>query len=348
MKAAVLVEPERVDILDVPGPELRPDELLVAPAYAGLCGTDEHVHKGEFGPRITFPLVPGHEFAGTVLAAGGDVADFAAGDRVAVDPILPCYRCPACLDGRHSGCQKLKLYGIDQHGAFAERIAVKARNAFRVPDSVSMRDAAMAEPFAIAIHVTRRAGVDPADVVVVLGSGKIGLCIADVMLKTAAIQVIAVDVDPFRLDLAKRVGVHTVINAREVDPVEEVMRLTNGRGADRVVEVVGHAQVVGKGEQPMAQAVQMVRAGGRVVVVGQGPDPAPILWKPVVWKEAEVITSRVNLGEFPRCLAMMERALLHADLLATHELPLERAAEAYAIASDPSAKAVKILVKVND
>jgi len=123
MKAAVLVEPEKVEIREVPEPVLRADEVLVTPAYAGLCGTDEHVHKGEFGSRTTFPLIPGHEFAGRVEAVGEEVSEIEVGERVTVDPILPCMRCAACLDGRFCGCQRLKLYGIDQDGAFAEKIA---------------------------------------------------------------------------------------------------------------------------------------------------------------------------------------------------------------------------------
>jgi threonine dehydrogenase-like Zn-dependent dehydrogenase len=244
------------------------------------------------------------------------------------------------------GCQHLKLYGIDQDGAFAERIAVKANNAFVLPENVSNRDAATLEPFSIATHGTRRAAVDPADIVVVIGAGKIGLCVVDVMAKTAAIQVVAVDVRQDRLDIARRLGADVTIDATAVDPVEEVRKLTDGRGADRVVEVVGHAAPGVSEEQPVAQAMSMVRSGGRVVVLGQGPDPYPVFWKPFVWKEAELITSRVTLGEFPRAIAMMERGLLHPDLVVTHELPIERAGEAYEIANDPSAGAVKILIKV--
>jgi len=346
MKAAVLVEPRRIEIMDMPEPRMRPDEVLVAPIYAGLCGSDEHVHKGEFGQRVKFPLIPGHEFVARVLDVGEEAEGLAPGDRVAVDPILPCMRCAACLDGRMCACRKLRLYGIDQHGAFAERLAVKWHNCFKAPERLSDRDAALTEPFAIGVHATRRAAVDPADVVVVIGAGKIGLCVLDVVLKTAAIQVIAVDLRQDRLERATRLGAHAAINAREKDPVEEVMRLTDGRGADRVIEVVGHAELVGKGVQPVTQATQMVRSAGRVVVLGQGPDEEPVFWKPFVWREAEIITSRVTLGEFPRALAMLERGLLHPDVIATHEVPLSRAADAYAIGEDPSRKAVKVLVKV--
>ena len=125
------------------------------------------------------------------------------------------------------------------------------------------------------------------------------------------------------------------------------MELTDGAGADRVLEAVGHAKLVGPNPtEPMTQAAQMVRAAGRVVVLGQGPVPAPILFKPFVWKEAEIIASRVNQGEFPRALAMLANGRFHPDRLITHRLPLERAAEAYAILADPAEHALKLLLEI--
>ena len=347
MRAAVLVADERVEIRDEPVPVPGPGEVLVAPAYASICGTDQHVFAGEFAGRVHHPLIQGHEFCGTVVALGEGVEEPEVGQRVAVDPDVPCRRCPACLLGRMSGCQRLRLLGVDLPGGFAERVVAPATNCFPVPAGLSMREAALAEIYSIGCHATRRAQVDPGDVVVILGAGKLGLAVLENVRQTAARLVVITDLLPGRLETARALGADVVIDVSRDDPVERVMKLTAGAGADRVIEAVGHARLTGPNPtEPMSQAVQMVRPAGRVVVLGQGPVPAPILFKPFVWKEAEIIASRVNQGEFPRALAMLADGRFHPDRLITHQVPLERTAEAYGILADPAQGAIKILLEI--
>ena len=348
MRAAVLVADRRIEIEDLPDPVPGPGEVLIVPAYASICGTDEHVFAGEFAGRVHHPLIQGHEFCGTVAALGAGVHDLAVGDRVAVDPIVPCGRCPACLIGRMNGCQSLKLLGVDLPGGFATRVVAAAHSCFRVPPALAMRDAVLTEVYSIGCHATRRAQVDPGDVVVVLGAGKLGQAVLENIRHTAARLVIVTDLVPERLANATALGADVVIDVSREDAVRRVLDLTGGAGADRVLECVGHARLVGPNPaEPMTQAAEMVRAAGRVVVLGQGPVPAPILFKPFVWKEAEIIASRVTLGEFPRALAMLADGWFHPERLITHRLPLERAAEGYRLLADPSQRALKLILEIN-
>ena len=346
MLAAVLYGDRRIEVREIPEPEPGPGQVLLAPQYASICGTDQHVFQGEFRGRVEYPAVLGHEFSAVVEGVGEGVTGVVAGDRVTVDPIVPCMRCVACINGRLSACRRLRLLGIDLPGGFAQRVVAPAHSCFRVPEAVTLHDAALTELFSLGIHACRRARIEPGDVVVILGAGKLGLSILSVARLTAADTIIVTDRRARRLGAAENLGADVVLNIAQVDPVADVLERTDGEGADRVIEAVGHATPGITGKQPMTEAAEMVRSAGRVVVLGQGPDEEAVFWKPFVWKEAEIIASRVTLGEFPRTLRMLERGRLHPELIVTHELPLERVAEAFELMLDPEAGAIKVLLEI--
>ena len=346
MLAAVLTGPRVLQLQELPDPAPGPGELLLSPRYASICGTDQHVFQGEFAGRVSYPAVLGHEFSAVVEAAGEGVKDFAPGERLAVDPIVPCMRCVACIEGRLNACRQLDLLGIDLPGGFAQRVVAPAHACFRLPEEVSFRDAAMTELFSLGIHACRRARIEPGDVVVILGAGKLGLSILSVARLTAADTIIVTDRVAHRLTVARELGADVTLDVTQVDPVAEVMKLTGGQGADRVLEAVGHAIPGVSGRQPMSEAAEMVRSAGRVVVLGQGPEEEPVFWKPFVWKEAEIIASRVTLGEFPRALRMLARGQLDPGKLITHELPLERIDEAFELMLNPESQAIKVLLEI--
>jgi len=344
--AAVLYDDAKVEMRELPEPEPGPGEVLLAPRYACICGTDQHVFQGEFKGRVRYPAVLGHEFSAVVEAVGEGAQDLAPGDRVAVDPIVPCMRCVACINGRLSACRRLRLLGIDLPGGFAQRVVAPAHSCFRLPEGLDLRDAALTELFSIGAHACRRAQIEPGDVVVILGAGKLGLAILSVARLTAADTIIVTDRLPYRLEAARGLGADVVLDVTRVDPVAEVMRLTGGEGADRVIEAVGHARPGLDGKQPMTEAVEMVRSAGRVVALGQGPEEEPVFWRTFVWKEAEIVASRVTLGEFPRSLRMLARGLVHPDKIVTHDLPLERIGEAFDLMLDPEAQAIKVRLEI--
>lgn len=323
MRAAVLVADRRMEIREVPPRRPGEGEALLSPLRASVCGTDLHIFLGEFGARVAPPRILGHEFMGRVESAPAG-SGFAAGDLVAVDPVLACRRCAACLDGRASACRTLKLLGVDLDGGLCEALPVPWDRLHRLPPGLSPDRGVFAELYAIAFHGTRRAAVEPGDTVVILGAGKLGLALLDVIRGTGAARVVSVDVVPDRLGRARRLGADAALDARACDPLAEVMRLTGGRGADRVIEAVGHfAEAPGR-LPPVGMACGMVRPAGRVVVMGQGKDPQPVAWRPFVWKEAEIVASRVSLGEFPRAIgALAAQGRLHPEALVTDECGLD-------------------------
>ncbi|MCK4298855.1 MAG: alcohol dehydrogenase catalytic domain-containing protein [Planctomycetes bacterium] len=346
MLAAVLYDDGKIEMRELPDPEPGPGQVLLVPRYASICGTDQHVFQGEFKGRVEYPAVLGHEFSALVEAVGEGVEEFAPGDRVAVDPIVPCMHCAACVDGRLNACRRLKLLGIDLPGGFAQRVVAQAHACFRLPEEVTLHDAALTELFSLGIHACRRAQIEPGDVVVILGAGKLGLSVLSVARLTAADTIVVTDRLPYRLEVAKSLGADVALDVTQVDPVAEVMKVTGGEGADRVVEAVGHATPGVSRKQPMTEAAEMVRSAGRVVVMGQGPEEESVFWKPFVWKEAEIIASRVTLGEFPRALRMLAGGRLHPERILTHELPLERVADAFELMLDPGAGAIKVLLEI--
>jgi threonine dehydrogenase-like Zn-dependent dehydrogenase len=255
-------------------------------------------------------------------------------------------RCDACREGNMSGCRSLKLLGVDLDGAFAQLVVAGEERVFRLPERVSVRDGAMVELFAIGVHACRRAALEPDDFVAVLGAGKLGLALLSVLRTTSAGRIVVTDVRDYRLEIARKIGADYCINAAKSDAVKEIMEITDGRGADRVFEAVGHAEKSASGLPPVAEAAEIVRNAGRVVVLGQGPDPQAVFWRPFVWKEATLVASRVTRGEFPRAISMLEKGRLNPAALITHEVPLEFLPDAVSMIVEGREQAVKVLVKI--
>jgi threonine dehydrogenase-like Zn-dependent dehydrogenase len=346
MKAAVLVGKEKMIVKDVPEPTPAKGEVLVAPKYASICGTDVHIYQGEFEGRVKYPTIVGHEFAGVVQAVGEGVQTLAVGDKVTVDPIIPCMRCAACREGNMSGCKSLKLLGVDLDGGFAQLVCAQEERVYKLPDRVAVRDGAMVELLSIGVHACRRGEIEPNDFVVVLGAGRLGLAILSVLKRTSAGTIVSTDVLDYRLDIARKIGADYCINSAKKDVVKEVMEITGGNGADRVFEAIGHAAKAESGLQPVAEAAEIVRNAGRVIVLGQGPDPEPVFWRPFVWKEATLVASRVTRGEFSRTISMLEKGRLDPGPLITHEVPLDFVPDAFRMLVEGREQAVKVIIKI--
>ena len=346
MKAAVQVADRTIEYMDVEASTPGLGQVRVQSLGTSICGSDQHVWRGEFAGRVVYPHIGGHEFFGRIESVGQGVDGLAVGDRVAVDPLIWCNRCPACREGIHSACSTLKLLGIDVPGGFGELVVAEAVKCHPLPAAIPDDWGPMVELYSVAVHVTTRTGVVPGDTVVILGGGKVGLAILDVMKNTAASQVVVVDLVDFRLDLAKKIHPAVeAINARQVDPVERVLELTDGRGAERVLEVIGHFDPVAGRDEPMVQAVNMLRSAGRIVAVGQSSEPAGLISKLFVWKEAELVASRVNRGEFPRVIDLMRRGMVQPQLLITGRMPISQTGDAYEMVEHHKDQHVKIVLE---
>ena len=347
MKAAILYGPREIRVGNVPDPKLGPGEVLIKTGYAGLCGTDLHIYRGEFTARVQYPAVQGHEFGGVIEEVARDVRGLRKGQAVAVDPIVSCHGCGACLGGRINACRTLKLLGVDLQGGFGQYVAAPASHVFPLPENVPLSQVPMVEVYGLGHHVLSRGLVQPGETVVVLGAGKLGLSVLDVLCHGASPALaIAVDVDAFRLGVAQRLGAEYAINLNTEDAVERVLEITHGEGADCVIECVGHWHEVPGREGPLAQAVKMVKHGGRIVTAGLGDQPSLVHFKTLVVKEAQIIASRVSLGEFPRAIRLMGKGLLHPELLITDQLPLRDVGQAFARLDAEDPRMIKMVLDV--
>ena len=344
MQAAVLKNDKEMIVGEVPMPTFGPGQVLIKVNWSSICGTDLHIYLGEFKNRVTYPRILGHEFSGIVESIGKDVYNLKPGDRVTVDPIIWCNECPACLNGQNNVCSNLKLLGIELDGAFAEYTVASADKVFKIPDSVSLRDAALTELYSLGVHSARKAMVEPGDRIVIIGAGRLGLAVLEVIKQTAAAWVCVVDVLNNRLDIAAKMGADLTIDATKEDPVEKILMLTKGRGVDRVIECVGTYLEIPGQEGPVQQAVKVSRSGGRIVVMGLGSQLTPIFWKECVLKELQIVGSRVTLGDFPRALRLMESGKFHTELFVSEVLKLTELNRAFQVLEENPDEYLKILV----
>ncbi|MGW0578906.1 alcohol dehydrogenase catalytic domain-containing protein, partial [Streptomyces sp. NPDC002920] len=204
MKAALITAPGRIELVELDDPAPAPDEVVVAVAACGLCGTDLHILQGEFAP--TLPIVPGHEFAGEVVAVGSHVTGLQVGTRVAVDPSLPCFTCHYCRIGRNNLCERFSAIGVTHPGAAAEYVAAPAANCVPLPDHISTADAALIEPLSCAVRGYDVLRSTLASHVLIYGAGTMGLMMLQLAKRTGAARVDVVDINPDRLATATQLG----------------------------------------------------------------------------------------------------------------------------------------------
>ena len=258
MQALVLHAVGDLRLEQIPRPEPGPGEALIRVAAAGVCGSD--VPRVYEHGTYSFPLVPGHEFSGTVEAGAGDDTP-QVGTRVAVKPLIPCGQCRFCHIGSYGQCIAYDYVGSRSNGAFAEYVTVPITNLVPLADNVSLIDASLSEPAAVALHALRQGGVQPGDTVAILGTGPIGMLIAQWARIWGAGQVLLIDIDQTKLDLAAQLGLGTPCNSRKGDPISWSLDITEGRGIDLVIEAAGAPAT-------FAQALLLARPLGRVVIMG--------------------------------------------------------------------------------
>lgn len=349
MKAGILYDDKVICLGDAPDPHIQPDEVLVATAYAGICGTDLHIYRGEFHGRVKYPAILGHEFGGTIQAVGKDVKGLQVNDRVVVDPIISCHSCPACLSGHINACRTLKLLGVDLNGGFGQYVAVPANRIYPLPDSIPMMFVPMVEMYGLGHHILQRGQVQPGESVAILGAGKLGLSVLDVLCHSAnPTMTIVTDLQLYRLETARKLGADYAIDITRTDPVERVLEITQGIGVDCVIEAVGHYHTIEGQEAPLAQAVKMIRHAGRIVTLGLGEQLSAVHFKTLVIKEAQIIASRVTLGEFPRAIRLMAKGLLHPELLVTNQMTLRDITAAFEKVNEEDPGVIKVVLNVQE
>jgi L-iditol 2-dehydrogenase len=321
MLAAVLHKPGDMRLEQIPVPEIGGHEVLIAVKRVGICGTDPHIFRGTF--PVPYPLVQGHEFSGEVVAIGHAVTTVKIGDRVTADINMSCGKCFYCRMGQKLFCESIKQIGVHTDGAFAQYMKAPEANIYKIPEEMTWEEAAYIEPLACAIRGQDRANITMGSTVAIIGAGPMGLVHAQLSKMNGAGKVIISEMNAVRLAKARELGVDHVINAAEVDPVQAVRDLTEGRGADFVIEAVGAIPTYN-------QAFQMVRKGGTLVTYGAAPATATMEIKPfeIYSKELTIVGSYAGTYDtWVKALALVSgKRFKPADII-TKTIPLTQVVE---------------------
>ncbi|MBI2926599.1 MAG: alcohol dehydrogenase catalytic domain-containing protein [Verrucomicrobia bacterium] len=347
MLAARLHGPQdlRAERVAHPGPPGRGQALLRV-SVTGLCGSDLHSYRdARIGDTpIEGPLVLGHEFSGVVEAVGPDALDgnfepLKPGTRVAVDPAQPCGRCELCEQGHPNLCRRLHFCGnYPDGGSLCEWMHMPARSCFPVPKSLDDTEAALLEPLGVAIHAVDLAKIKVATSLAILGAGPIGLLILQVARLAGAEPIFVTDKFPWRLKLAQKWG-GIPINCDKEDAAQRIAQETGGRGVDVAIEAAW-------GDHSVEQAAEMVRLGGRVVLVGiPGDDRLALKHSTARRKGLTLVLSRRMKHAYPRAIALSERGRVDLKGLVSHRFPLARAAEAFALNAGYKDEVVKTVIE---
>ncbi|MCL6735256.1 zinc-dependent alcohol dehydrogenase family protein [Streptomyces neyagawaensis] len=313
MKAAVIESVGKAVVTEVPDPAPGPRDVVVRVAACGLCGTDLHILQGEFAPKL--PIVPGHEFAGEVVAVGSRVTELAAGDRVAVDPSLYCHECRYCRTGHNNLCERWAAIGVTTAGGAAEYAVAPVANCVKLPDHVRTQDAALVEPLSCAVRgydvLRSRLGAH----VLIYGSGTMGLMMLELAKRTGAASVDVVDVNPARLETARRLGV----SGAAANPDE----LERPRGWDLVVDATGNAAAIQDGLDRVAKAGTFLQFGVADYATRVTIDPYRIYNQ-----EITITGSMAVLHSFERAAELFANGVLDPDVFISDRMPLDRYPEA--------------------
>jgi 2-desacetyl-2-hydroxyethyl bacteriochlorophyllide A dehydrogenase len=314
MKAAVFHGVGDLRVEERPAPAAGPGEVVVRVGACGICGTDRHIFHGEFD--ATPPVVIGHEYAGTVEEVGEGVAGLAVGDRVAIDPNMPCGVCRPCRRGQIHLCENLRALGVDVDGGFAERCAVPRAQCYALPEGVSLPAGAMTEPLACCVRGIDRARIRPGDTVAVIGGGAIGQLLAQLARLSGAARLVLSDPIPARRRMALASGVDAVVDPTRDDPLAHGGALEGG--ADVVIEAVGSAPTT-------AQAVDWAALGGTILWFGVTPPGVAIPIEPnrIFRRELTIVGARINPFTHSRALALLGSGQVRVEHLITRTIPLD-------------------------
>ena len=353
MKAVQYRGVKKLELVNIPVPQLRDDEILVKVSYCGICGSDLHTFvKGLY---VEPGQVMGHEFSGIVEETGRDVEGIEVGDRVVVKPLGHCGKCNHCLNGRPHLCETVFSGGLIGYGgtagAFAEYVVIpKAQlnnNVFLLPKEISLDEAALIEPLAVALRGVQLAGIGLNDIIVIFGAGPIGLCVAQIVKTIGGSYVIQVDLSDKRLQAAKEFGVDMVLNPNKEDVVNQIAEMT-GRGnygsgatADVVFECAGVPLTV-------KQALKSVRHGGTIISLALFEEklsfnPSTLVAKEIKWQGAFGYFSQ----EFRTAINLVKNKKIHLKRMISHTYPIEQVLEAFEKQLD-SSNSIKVCFQLNE
>ena len=319
---------------DVPG--LRETEVVIAIKASSICGGDLHIYKGKH-PSAPLPMALGHELAGVVIGIGSKVNLAAIGDRVTVEPVIPCGLCPPCRRGEYGYCDNLSFHYRQGQGAFADYFVADQRYVYKLPVHLSFEAGAMIEPLAVAVHAVRRAAIGVGDKVAIIGAGPIGLLVTAVCKAAGAQEIIVGDIADARLETASLMGATRTLNSRQESLVDVVRGETGGRGIGRSFECVGS-------EETFEQSMRCLCKGGLATIVGIFEQPTIRIPATIfVSQEITVQGSQGYCWDFETALGLTK--VIDLGRLVSHVFALADVDKALKTALNPEEKPVKVVLK---
>lgn len=339
MKAVQITGPSEMRVIEMEKPVVSPGQILVKIEYVGFCGSDLNTYLGR-NPMVKLPVVPGHEVGAVVEEIGEGVPEglFAKGMSVTLNPYTNCGKCASCRNGRVNACEHNETLGVQRNGVMCEYAVMPWQKVIPAP-SMSSRDCALIEPMSVGFHAVSRGQVVDNERVMVIGCGMIGMG-AIVRASLRGATVIAVDLDDEKLELARKVGATYVINSKTENVHERMLQLTDGLGADVVIEAVGSPATY-------VMAVDEVGFTGRVVCIGYAKSPVEFQTKLFVQKELDIRGSRNALpADFRAVINYLQTGVCPIDKLISRIAEPEEAAAAMADWAAAPGKVFRILVKL--
>ena len=340
MKEVVVVSPHKVEIREVPIPQIQGDyDVQIQMKSAGVCGSDFHIYHGT-NPCSTYPRIPGHENAGIVTAVGKSVTKVHVGDHVIVDLIMTCGTCYQCKIGRKNVCENVRVRGSGADGGWREYFIAPEKEVYKISDDVAWKDAALVEPFAIGAHCTNRGRVVPEDKVLILGTGTIGSIILQTCKSKGCTEVICADINDSSLARAREYGADYVINTKKEDLVQRIQEITKGKGV-----TIAFDSACFKGSLTMIMQPGIVCNAGRIVPMGFVTEPEAITQAMINQRELDIIGSRMSCFQFEPTIKHMEQHDFNLEGIATHFIPFSNIQEVFDHMDhpDPSVKKMVIL-----
>lgn len=341
MKSLTLTAYSQLELLDAAAPQPGEHEVCIRVAACGICGSDVHGYDGSSGRRIP-PIVMGHEAAGIVSSVGSGVTRFAPGDRVTFDSTVFCGECPFCLRGEVNLCDRREVVGVScgdyrRHGAFAEFVVVPERIVYTLPQGLSFAEAAMLEAVAVALHAVHLSEPSTAGTALVVGAGMIGLLTAQAARALGIPRVLIADVDESRLRMAQDLGFAETMHASGDDLVARVLAATNSIGVDLALEAVGRDETV-------RAAIDAVRKGGRVTLIGNIQPEVRLPLQKVVTRQIRLQGSAASAGEYPEAMALLAAGKITVKPLISAVAPLEEGPQWFSRLHAREAGLIKVIL----
>ena len=344
MKAALLTGIRKIEICDVPRPQIAtPQDVLIRVDTVGVCGSDLHYYRnGRIGVQVVqFPWIVGHECAGVVAAVGSGVTRLKEGDRVAVDPLVACGQCDQCLAGREHTCRGQKFLGCpgQLNGAMAEYLVMPERSCLAMPANMTFDQAVVCEPFAVGLWAVKLAAPVAGRKVAVLGAGPIGLCVMASLQAAGAGAVYATDLLDERVSLARAMGAGWAANASRQDAVAAIAA-AQPQGLDIVFECAGQ-------QETLDQAMRMLTPGGTAVIVGI-PEGDRLSFDMNYARRKELTLRNVRRQNdcAAEAIRLVARGLVNLDAIVTHHYTLDQSQAAYDLVADYRDGVVKAMIRV--